>query len=109
MSETINSSMWGRERLGLIMIVASLMVIAVILGLLFAYQQKSNEAEIRSQGVNLVRLLSQMPHEQLVRHDASQSLLQLVRSHKDPDFAYAVVVDDVFEYKTWHGPQVVGV
>ena len=94
MSESIKSSMWGRERLGLIMIIASLMVIVVILGLLFTYQQKSNEAELRSQGVNLVRLLSQMPHEQLVRHDASQSVLQLVRSHKDPDFAYAVVVDD---------------
>ena len=75
------------------MIIASLMVIAVILGLLFTYQQKSRETEIRSQGISLVRLLSQMPHEQLMQQNATQNVLQLVRSHNDPDFAYALVVD----------------
>ena len=34
-----------------------------------------------------------MPHEQLVRKYASQNVLQLVNSHNDPDFAYALVVD----------------
>lgn len=40
-------SAWRQERLGLTMIVASLAVITITVVLLFLYQQRSEEANIR--------------------------------------------------------------
>ncbi|MCP4407738.1 MAG: PAS domain-containing protein [Gammaproteobacteria bacterium] len=81
------------ERMGLTMVIASLVVIALIFGLLFNYHQKSNEAEIRSQGVSLVRLLSEMSLGQLVVPNG-QGMLHIIHSYrKNPDLAYGVIVD----------------
>ena len=56
------SAVWRNERLGLSMIAASLVVIVLIVGLLFTYQQKSETDHIRQQGVSLARVLSSIPY-----------------------------------------------
>ncbi len=87
-------SAWNRERLGLTMIMASLAVIAVTVFLLFFYQQKNEEAHIRDQGTNLVRVLSRLPLEQLVPAPNQQSAFSVLKhSYTDTDFAYLAIVD----------------
>lgn len=85
---------WKNERLGLIMIAASLFVIALVITLLFQYQQESREEQIKAQGVSLTRLLSGMPMAQLVPSKGKTGMLQVMRYSQDnPDFLYGVVVD----------------
>ncbi|MFW2374856.1 MAG: hypothetical protein ACN4GM_17160, partial [Gammaproteobacteria bacterium] len=86
--------LWSSERLGLSMIAASLVVIVFIVGVLFQFQQESREAQIRSQGVSLIRLLSSMPYEQLTFPSHRGGPLQvMLHSQDNPDFAYGIVVD----------------
>lgn len=86
--------MWSKERLGLIMIFASLGAIAAIIGFLFSYQQDSREAQIRSQGVSLARMLSSIPMGELTPSGSQGGVLEVLRrSQTSPDFAYAVVAD----------------
>lgn len=76
------------------MITVSLLVIGMIMFLLFEYQQDSREAQIRSQGVSLTRLLSGMPMTQLIATEGRIGILQVLRYSQDnPDFLYVVVVD----------------
>ncbi len=82
------------ERLGLIMILASLAVITVIILLLFHYQRDLREDRIRGQGIGLARLLGGMSWEQLVGQTERQGPLQIMgQSQGNVDFAYGVVVD----------------
>ncbi len=80
------------ERLGLTMIVASLVVICVLVGLLFGYQHRVQTADLRIRGVSLVRILAGMPYEQLVPDTATDGPLRVLRaSQENTDFAYAIV------------------
>ena len=86
---------WKNERLGLIMIAASLFVIALVITLLFQYQQESQEEQIKAHGVSLTRLLSGMPMAQLVPPKGKTGMLQVMRYSQDnPNFLYGAVVDD---------------
>ena len=74
------------------MIVASLVVICVLVGLLFSYQQRVQTEELRTRGVSLVRLLARVPYEQLVPESGERDSLQVLRISQDnTDFAYALV------------------
>ncbi len=74
------------------MIVASLVVICVLVGLLFSYQQRVQTEELRTRGVSLVRLLAGIPYEQLVPDSAAQGPLRVLRaSQENTNFAYAIV------------------
>jgi signal transduction histidine kinase len=85
---------WGKDRVGLVAIFASLAVIALVFGLLLKHLQEKQVERIRAQGLSLVRLLASMPLAQLVPGDGRQGVLQVIRqSRNDPDFAYAAVVD----------------
>ncbi|MBI5442263.1 MAG: hypothetical protein HY900_13760, partial [Deltaproteobacteria bacterium] len=82
------------ERLGLLMIASSLVVILVITGLLFQYERQTRRQQIRAQGVSLARLLASIPYDQLVSQHAQQGVLQTLRfSQETSGFAYSVVVD----------------
>ena len=70
------------ERLGLTMIVASLVVICVLVGLLFGYQHRVQTADLRIRGVSLVRILAGMPYEQLVPDSAAEGPLRVLRAVK---------------------------
>ncbi len=81
------------ERTGLIIIAASLIVIVLIIALLFSYQQKTQETQIRSQGLSLTRLLAGMTIEQLTPvGNRQQNILQLI-NYRDinPELVYISV------------------
>ena len=87
-------SIWKRERLGLIMVVASLAVITVIVGMLFTNQHKTEMTNIRKQGISLVKLFSQMPFDQVVPRTGKQGALSVLQHNQEnTSFSYLVVVD----------------
>ncbi len=84
----------GNDRLGLAMIVASLVAIALIVATLLWHQKETEETQIRMQGVSLARMLSGLPYAQLVPPGGQQTLLNTIfQSQNDPNFAYAAIVD----------------
>ncbi len=82
------------DRLGLMMIAASLAVIALVTALLLHYQGESRRAQIRVRGAELTRLLAHVPYAELTARDGGGNLLELLRrAGSDSDLAYSVVVD----------------
>ncbi len=82
------------QRFGLIMIVATLLVMLVTVYILFDYQRKDRENLARAQGLDLVRLLGGMSWSELVPDRGSQGFLEVLkRGQGNPDFAYGAVVD----------------
>lgn len=76
------------------MIVATLIVIALIGGLLYQYQLKLHLEKIRVSGVALSRALSGAEYSQLVAESGKNSLMsRLISVQANKDFAYGVVVD----------------
>ncbi len=85
---------WRKERLGFIMIIASLVVIGIIVMLLFDSQRESRLEQIRSQGIGLTRVLGKIPWERLISVDGIQDLFSVLRySQNDSGFAYAVLIN----------------
>ncbi len=77
------------------MIAASLVVIAVILFMLVERQAESRRAQMRVQGLSVVRSISGIPYEQLFPKENQGVLLQaLLNVKSNPDFAYGVIVDN---------------
>ena len=77
------------DRIGLVVVVASLLAIAAIVYMVFQYQNDDRLADIRSQGVSLVRALSGVPYEQLIPGGEQQGVVQVLK-HSDinNEFAY---------------------
>jgi PAS domain S-box-containing protein len=85
---------YSSERSVLIMIVASLTVIACMIGLLVVHQKNDREEQIRARGIGLARLLAGLPSDDLIDDETYQSMLQLVHfSQGTEDFAYAALID----------------
>jgi len=83
----------GNDRLGLAMIMASLVAITLIVVTLLWNQKENREAQIRIQGVSLARMLSRLPYEQLIPVQGQQDLLSTIfQSQNDPNFAYAAII-----------------
>ena len=57
---------YSSERAALVMIVASLAVIACVVGLLMVHQKNGREDQIRARGISLARLLSGLPSDELI-------------------------------------------
>jgi len=82
------------QRLGLLMVGASLLVIAIAGALLFQYQRVSRTRGIRIQGVAIARILARLPAEFLTPTGERRGALDLARSvQSNADFAYIAVVD----------------
>jgi PAS domain S-box-containing protein len=82
------------QRLGLLMIAASLIVIAVILFLLVERQAESRRGQMRAQGLSLVRSISGIPYDQLLPKENKGVLLQALLNVKgNPDFGYGILID----------------
>lgn len=82
------------QRLGLLMIAASLIVIALILFLLVERQAESRRGQMRAQGLSLVRSISGIPYDQLLPKENKGVLLQALLNVKgNPDFGYGVLID----------------
>ena len=86
--------MWINQRLGLIMIVASLVVMGLIVYISSSNQLDLRITQARSQGVGLAKLFSSMSWAELVPEKGHRGILQVFRQgQNNPDFAYAVVVN----------------
>ena len=87
-------SYWLSQRYGFMMIVSSIFAIVAIIFLLFNHQHNTQLKQIRSQGIELVRLVSEIPYQQLVPRQSNKGTLELMKYNKsDPSFAYGAVVD----------------
>ena len=87
-------SPWVSQRIGFMMMVSSLVTVCVIIYVLFNHQYKSEIKQIRSQGIELVRLLSEIPYQQLLPNQGRRGSLELMKYNKnDPNFAYGAIVD----------------
>lgn len=82
------------DRIGLVIVFASLAAIAAIAYMVFQYQYDHRLQNIRSNGVSLVRAISGVPYSQLVPGGAQQGIVQILKysANKD-DFAYLNVVN----------------
>jgi PAS domain S-box-containing protein len=84
----------SNDRLGLAMIVASLVAITLTVATLLWNQKESREKHIRTQGVSLTTMISDLPYEQLVPAQGQQDLLRTIfQSQNDPSFVYAAIID----------------
>ena len=82
------------DRIGLIVVIASLVAIAAIGYLVFKQQHEDSLADTRRQGVSLVRVLAGVPFEQLLPGGEQQSVLNVLRHGASADdFAYLNIVD----------------
>lgn len=82
-----------QDRLGLIMIVATLAVIALMVVALMFHQSDEHAKSVRAQGISLTKALGSIPYEQLVTSPERTGLLQtMVRVQRSPDFAYGQMV-----------------
>lgn len=82
------------DRIGLVIIIASLLAIAAIGGMVIQYEHEHRLNSVRSQGVSLVRAMSAVPYNQLVPGGMQRGLLQVLQQGaKSNDFAYMSIVD----------------
>jgi len=82
------------DRIGLVIVLASLSAIAAIAYLVFQSQHEHRLDDIRGQGVSLVRALSGVPFDQLVPGGTQQGVMQVLRhTSSNDDFAYVSIVD----------------
>jgi two-component system sensor histidine kinase VicK len=82
------------DRLGLLLIAASLVVIAIVSGLLYKHQTKLLEEKTRVHGVALARTLSSMEYSQLTASsDKGYLMRSLVDVQDNEDFAYGIIVN----------------
>lgn len=81
------------DRLGLVMITASLAVVALIVAALLVQHQRSHERQVRAQGSSLARSLSSLPFEQLAPSAERRGVLHAaVGAQRSEGFAYALLV-----------------
>lgn len=86
--------MVGRDRLALILLSASLVAVALVVGLVGHRESELRSERARAQGVGLARSLARVPVEDLAPTGRKVGPLELLKTGQgNPDFAYAAVVD----------------
>lgn len=82
------------DRVGLVIVVASLLAITAIVFLLFQKQHASQMADIRTQGVSLARAISGVPYEHLVPGGQQQGVVKaLHQGAASKTLAYVTISD----------------
>jgi len=82
------------DRIGLVIVVASLLAITAIALLLFENRKDNELTDIRTQGVSLARAISGVPYEQLVPGGPQQGVVQALRHGADnKKLAYVTISD----------------
>ena len=80
-----------RQSLGLRVMLAALLAIAVVLGLTFSNQMADETDDVRAKALNLARLVTRLPQSNAPTSGFEQVFLYQLR---DADFAYGVVLDE---------------
>ncbi|MBT8444279.1 MAG: PAS domain-containing protein [Gammaproteobacteria bacterium] len=92
------NNLWHRERLGLTMIVASILVIGVTIVLLLDFQSDTRIENLRRQGAAISRILADVPIDELTARNEQYGPLRMLQLGQDEDeFAYAIVVGQTGE------------
>ena len=87
-----------KDRLGLLMIAASLIAIAIVIGLLYRHQIKLSEEKTRIHGVALTRALSDAESSRWLQGSEIGSLTRsLVTVQDNEQFAYVAIVNPAGE------------
>ncbi|MCH9694088.1 MAG: PAS domain-containing protein [Gammaproteobacteria bacterium] len=82
------------DRIGLVIVFASLAAIAAIAYMVFQYQYEHRLQDIRSNGVSLVRSVSGVPYSQLAPGGAQQGIGQVLKhSTRNNDFAFVSIIN----------------
>ena len=82
------------DRIGLVIVFASLLVITTVIFLLYSNQRAEQTQEIRAQGVSLARAISGVPYEQLVPGGPQQGFVQaLLHGAGNKKLAYVTISD----------------
>ena len=82
------------DRFGIALIIASLLVIMLIAGQFLMHRQSSRENSIKTEGRNVVALLSNLPYQQLIPDQRRNGILDLLNSRQtNSDFAYVAIVN----------------
>lgn len=82
------------ERFGIVMIIATLLVISLITGQFLLHQQKKRTEAIKAEGRSVVRLLAKLPYQQLIPLQGQHSILDLLNiKQSNSDFAYATIIN----------------
>ncbi len=85
---------WFSQRTGYMVIIASLLTALSIIYLLFNYSHATRISHIRTQGIELVRLISEITLDNLMPKDGHRGTLELFKyTDYDPNFAYGAIVD----------------
>ena len=80
------------NRMGAVLIISFLLMIALVVGLLLQRQQSVHATQLRVQGVGMTRSLTALPLAILAPRAGDFSVLHLLLTYYDnPDFAYAAV------------------
>lgn len=94
MNRKWGNSVWKEERMGLSMILASLIVIIVAFGMQAAHHIKNEESDLRSEATSLARSLSRTPYDQLVAHTTGHEASSILMHGLDnSSFVYVSIVD----------------
>ena len=94
MSEMQKNSVWRGERLGLSMIIASVVVIIIAFGMQVAHHTKNEESELRREATSLARSLSRTPYDQLISHTKGEHASSILMHGLDhSSFVYLSIVD----------------
>ena len=82
------------DRFGIVMIIATLLVIVFIAAQYLSHRQKTLDLAIKAEGRNITRLLANLPYKHLVPENRRNGVLDLLNSKRDESgFAYAAIVD----------------
>jgi len=79
------------NRIGLILVASSLVIITLVVALLLERQQATLAAQVRIQGLGMVRSLAALPAQVLTGAQGPGVLDSVLAYRDNPDFAYAAV------------------
>lgn len=97
----MNITKWTKQRSSLIVLTGVLIVSAIVVYGLLINQHTIRIEQARSHGVELIRLLSEMPYDQLTNDSNNNGILTLTKFYLgNSDFAYSVVTDPYGQEKS---------
>ena len=80
------------NRIGMILVGSSLLVITLVVTLLLQRQQAEQAEQVRAQGLGMVRSLAGLPASVLIPQPGQPGVLHSILAYRDnPDFAYAAI------------------
>ena len=85
---------WVNARIGLMVILAPIGAAIVTMFLIFNHLHETRISQIRNQGIELVRIISEIPYYQLVPNEGHRGTLELIKyNESDQNFAYGAIID----------------